>query len=90
MSDEELVSLLMETGERHHQAYIDGDGADPEWASWYAAYLQAHVWDRLGRLLSRSEIAHLLVRGDHEVREGGDPASWATVYARLLREAASR
>ena len=90
MTDEELVGALLETGRRHHQAYIEGDGADPEWASWYAAYLQAQVWDRLGRLLSRGEIAYLLIHGDREAREGGDPSSWAIVAARLLREAASQ
>ena len=89
MSSDELEALLVETGQRHHEAYIEGDGADPEWASWYAGYLQSHLWDRLGRLLSRSEITYLLIRGDREARESGDPSSWAPIYARLLRDAAS-
>ena len=89
MTDDELEALLVETGQRHHQAYIEADGADPEWASWYAAYLQAHLWDRLGRLLPRSEITYLLIRGDLEARERGEPANWASIDARLLRDAAS-
>jgi NAD(P)H-hydrate epimerase len=90
MTDGELAALLVETGHRHHQAYLEADGVDPEWASWYAGYLQAHLWDRLGALLSRSEITYLLIRGDREVRESDDPSQWPSIYAGLLREAASR
>ena len=89
MTDDELAALLVETGHKHHEAYQESDGADPEWASWYAGYLQAHVWDRLGRLLSRSELTYLLIRGDREARESEDPSQWAVIYARLLRSAAA-
>ena len=89
MTDEELVALLVETGRKHHEAYIESDGADPEWASWYAGYLQGHLWDRLGRILSRSEITNLLIRGDREARQNDDPSRWAVTYARLLRVAAA-
>ena len=89
MTDDELEALLVDTGSKHHQAYLESDGADPEWAAWYAGYLQAHLWDRLGSLLSRSEITYLLIRGDREARESGDPSQWAAIYARLLREAAA-
>lgn len=34
-----LASLLRETGQAHHQAYIDTDGDDPEWPRWYAGLL---------------------------------------------------
>ncbi|ETZ99541.1 hypothetical protein I547_5783 [Mycobacterium kansasii 824] len=44
----ELADLLVETGERHHQAYADTDGADPEWALWYSGYLQARLWTAPG------------------------------------------
>jgi NAD(P)H-hydrate epimerase len=47
VTDEELTALLIETGQRHHRAYQESDGADPEWALWYAGYLQAHLWDQL-------------------------------------------
>lgn len=89
MTDEELVALLIETGQKHHEAYIESDGADPEWASWYAGHLQGHLWDRLGRLLSRSEITYLLIRGDREAQQSADPSQWAVIDARLLRDAAA-
>ena len=89
MTDEELAALLVETGRKHHEAYIESDGADPEWASWYAGYLQGHLWDRLGKLLSRSEITYLLIRGDRDSPQSEDSSQWSAVYARLLRDAAA-
>ena len=35
----QLEGLFREVGEAHHQAYIETDGADPEWPLWYAEYL---------------------------------------------------
>ena len=46
---QQLEELLRETGEAHHQAYIETDGADPEWPLWYADYLRessARSWTR--------------------------------------------
>lgn len=89
MTDEELMALFVETGHKHHAAYIESDGADAEWALWYAGYLQTKLWDGLGRLLSRSEIVYLLIAGDREAQASEDPSAWPAVYARLFREAAS-
>jgi len=89
VTDEELTALLIETGQRHHRAYQESDGADPEWALWYAGYLQAHLWDRLGRLFSRSELVALLIRGDREARASDDQDQWPAIYIRLLREHAA-
>src|SRR3954471_10797358 len=36
----QLEGLFHEVGEAHHQAYIETDGADPEWPLWYADYLR--------------------------------------------------
>ena len=89
MTDDELTALLLETGHRHHEAFLVSDGADPEWASWYAAYLQVRLWDALGRVLSRSEIVYVLIRGDLEARASDDPSDWPSVDARLLRDLAN-
>lgn len=32
MDQSQLAELLMKTGHHHHQAYIEADGVDPEWA----------------------------------------------------------
>lgn len=84
----ELAELFQETGHRHHAAYAEADGADPEWALWYAAYLQARLWDRLGRLLTRSEIIYSLVASEREAREKGI-ADWPALYAERLLELAA-
>ena len=47
ISEKELAALFMETGKHHHEAYETSDGVDPEWALFYAGYLQTRLWDRL-------------------------------------------
>ncbi len=79
---DELTDLLEATGEAHHAAFAETDGGDPEWASWYAAYLQAHLGDRLGRWLTRSELTYLLIRAEREATAGDEP--WSRAYARTI------
>jgi hypothetical protein len=47
---QQLEELFREAGAAHHQAYIETDGADPEWPLWYADYLR----ERPGALLDVS------------------------------------
>ena len=62
ISEKELSELFMETGKNHHHAFEMSEGKDPEWPLFYSGYLQARIWDRLGRIPSRSElIYHLLL-----------------------------
>ncbi|WP_205874119.1 NAD(P)H-hydrate epimerase [Mycobacterium camsae] len=77
----ELADLLVETGQRHHQAYADSDGVDPEWALWYSGYLQTRLWDRAGRLPSRSQLVGLLESAE---RRYGGAAGWPLRYAAHL------
>lgn len=85
ISDAELADLLSEAGRHHHAAFITSDGVDPEWPLFYAAYLQTKLWDRLGTLLTRSEIIHVLVASDEAFRNGGEHGAWPPVYARRLK-----
>ena len=36
---EQISGLLHEAGETHHRVYRIVDGADDDWASWYAQWL---------------------------------------------------
>ena len=81
MTAAELADVFQEAGHHHHQAYIDADGADPEWALWYAGFLQTHIWDRLGRIPTRSELVYLLIGCDLAYQAGGDDRRWPEVYA---------
>lgn len=82
-----LAALLEETGARHHRAYAESDGVDPEWPLWYAADLQARVWDAGGRLPTRSELVHLLVAAERAHRASGSAEPWSMAYARTILDA---
>jgi NAD(P)H-hydrate epimerase len=86
----ELAEILRETGERHHAAFAASDGTDPEWALWYAGYLQARLWDRAGRLPTRSELVYLLVAAERAQIASGSDEPWPEAYARhILAELSS-
>jgi hypothetical protein len=58
---QQLEGLFREVGEAHHQAYIETDGADPEWPLWYADYLRDRLAPLLDASFTRSELIYLLV-----------------------------
>ena len=83
----ELAELLQETGRHHHAAYASSNGVDPEWASWYAPYLQARLGERLGTLPTRSELIYLLVAAEKALQDRGAGAEpWADSYAAFILE----
>ena len=86
MTVDELAELLMETGRKHHAAFAVSDGADPEWAKWYAGYLQAQLWDRLGSLPSQSELIYTLVAADKAHANAAPDEPWPSFYAARLLE----
>lgn len=79
---EELTAILADTGKRHHQAFLSADGVDPEWPLWYAAHIQATVWDRFGSLPTRSQLVALLVEAERETEGSGQP--WPRAYANFI------
>ena len=90
IDEQSLADLLRQTGERHHAAYVESDGYDPEWPLWYAGFIQAHLWDRCGRLPSRSELTHLLMSAERAHAESGSDEPWPVSYARFLLPRLSR
>lgn len=76
----QLEGLFREVGEAHHQAYIETDGADPEWSLWYAEYLRG----RLDASFTKSEIVYLLLRVANEQPLNAPGANWARCYARFF------
>ncbi len=81
---QELASLLEQTGRAHHQAYIDTDGHDPEWALWYASHIQKDISSLLNKNFTLSKIVYELVR----LAETADVEGkfWPEVYANELME----
>ncbi len=83
---QQLEELFREAGQAHHQAYIETDGADPEWPLWYADYLR----ERLGALLdanfTQSELVYLLLLVANEQPLRAPGANWARYYAKFFIE----
>jgi hypothetical protein len=81
-----ISELLHEAGETHHQVYRIVDGADDDWASWYADWLVrlSELPDLLGGPPVRSELVYMLVRLDKEYTEQQPAELWEDFYARAL------
>lgn len=81
---QQIADLLEETGHAHHRAFVETDGADPEWALWYATHLQKPLSDLLNREFTQSLIVYELVRMDRTAEVGNAP--WPEVYAMELMD----
>jgi hypothetical protein len=89
MNNQQQVSdLLHEAGETHHRVYRIVDGADDDWASWYADWLinLSELPALLGTRPVRSELVYLLVSLDKQyaAEQPGEP--WEAFYARRITE----
>ncbi len=76
-----LAELFRQTAQAHHQAFIETDGADPEWPAWYAAYLSAPLQELLGVRPTQTELADLLVRIESQRAAEGEGGDWPQYYA---------
>ena len=81
--------LLREVAETHHRVYRITDGADDDWASWYANWLLdlSELPDLLGVTPVRSELVYLLVQFDKDYTAAPQSDPWEQVYARRLQDA---
>jgi hypothetical protein len=84
----QIAALLHEAGETHHQVFRIVDGADDDWASWYADWLinLSELPDLLGRRPVRSELVYMLVRLDKEFVAAAPSEPWPDWYAGRLSE----
>ena len=85
---ETIAELLHEAGETHHQVYRIVDGADDDWASWYADWLirLSELPTLLGKAPVRSELVYLLVQLDKEYTAAQPSGAWEAYYAERLVE----
>ena len=83
---EQISGLLHEAGETHHRVFRIVDGADEDWASWYAEWLinLSELPTLLGAKPVRSELTYLLVSLDKQygAQRPGEP--WEAYYARRI------
>ena len=81
-----LSEVLHEVAETHHVVYRIVDGADDDWASWYADWLisLSALPEILGIKPVRSELTYTLVLLDRQYREQHPEGRWEDYYAREL------
>ena len=84
MSRHQLANLFRDAGAAHHRAFADTDGADPDWARWYAEYLASRLPDDLRRSYSLDALAAELERLDQQYRRAATDQPWADYYAEHL------
>src|SRR6516164_245195 len=83
---EQISGLLHEAGETHHRVFRIVDGADDDWASWYAQWLidLSELPDLLGARPVRSELIYLLVSLDKQYTAEAPGEPWEPYYARQI------
>jgi hypothetical protein len=84
--EDRVAALLEEAAEVHHHVYRITDGADEDWASWYAGWLLdlSELAAVLGTRPVRSHLVHALVQADVDVTASNTDEPWASAYARDL------
>src|SRR5499433_3881237 len=83
---EQISALLHEAGETHHRVFRIVDGADDDWASWYADWLinLSELPSLLGAKPVRSELTYLLVSLDKEYTASHPSQPWEAYYAQRI------
>jgi hypothetical protein len=81
-----ISSLLHEAGETHHRVYRITDGADDDWASFYADWLirLSELADLLSTKPVPSELVYLLVKLDKDYGNETTEQKWEDYYAERL------
>ena len=83
----QIGALLQEAAETHHRVYRIVDGADDDWASWYAWWLinLSELPSLLGVKPVRSDLICLLVTLDRRYTAGPPADPWPAFYAREIQ-----
>jgi hypothetical protein len=80
----QLETLLQEVGKKHHEAFLQTDGVDPEWPLWYADWLMDKLPALLGTDLTKSELVYLLVHLSREQPHQAPDMPWPRYYAEFI------
>ena len=81
-----LVDVFQETGSAHHTAFLETDGADPEWPIWYAEHLQAPLADALQASFTKSQLVYCVMDADFEHQARAPASDWHEFYAEQFIE----
>lgn len=79
----EISQLLHDAAETHHRVFRIVDGADDDWASWYADWLinLSELPVLLKTKPVRSELVYLLVALDKQYISDNPDEPWESYYA---------
>ena len=80
----QLEDLFHEVSRAHHQAYIETDGADPEWPLWYAEHLKERLGGLLDASFTKSELVYMLILVANEQPLRAPGANWARYYSKYF------
>ena len=91
MSDDtrrKLAEVLHAAGETHHTVFAIVDGADDDWATWYADWLVnlSELPALLGKKPVRSDLTFQLVSLEKEYADAKPSQPWEDFYAARLIE----
>lgn len=83
---DQVARLLHEAAETHHRVFRIVDGADDDWASWYADWLVnlSELPTLLDARPVRSELTYLLVSLDKEYTASQPGQPWEAYYAQRI------
>jgi hypothetical protein len=83
-----LSEVLRTVSETHHTVFQIVDGADEDWATWYADWLVnlSELPALLGTTPVRSQLTYQLVSLAKEYAETGTDQPWEEYYASRLLE----
>jgi hypothetical protein len=84
--NDRVKALFAETAEAHHQAFIETDGADPDWPIWYANHMHNRLASLLDASFTISELVYLIVWAEKERALKAPGADWASYYTRFILE----
>jgi hypothetical protein len=89
---QQVSELLHEAAETHHRVFRIVDGADDDWATWYADWLVnlSELPALLGAKPARSELTYLLVGLDRQYAAEAPGEPWELYYARRIIEQLAR
>jgi len=81
-----IAAVLRDAAETHHIVFKIVDGADADWASWYADWLLrlSPLPALLGGTPVRSELVYCLVQCDKEFTAAAGGGQWEDYYAERL------
>jgi hypothetical protein len=83
----QIGALLQEAAETHHRVFRIVDGADDDWASWYAWWLinLSELPSLLGVTPVRSDLICLLVTLDRRYAAEQQAGPWPAFYAQEMQ-----